>query len=205
MDEAILESLAYRVAELERRLGNVVRPGVVAEANYTEARVRVRVGELVTGWLPWLTRRAGGDVDWWAPEVGEQVVMVAPSGELAAAWVLPAGYSDAVPAPADTADVWVVRLADGAELRYDRAASQLTVSLPGDAQVTIDGDAAVSVGGSATVDVGGDLAATAGGQATVDAPSIHLNGGTGVVTGASICHFTGSPHGDVSATVTAGK
>ncbi|MFH2064992.1 MAG: hypothetical protein ABIK15_07335 [Pseudomonadota bacterium] len=39
----------------------------------------------------------------------------------------------------------------------------------------------------------------------IDAPAIRMNSGTGVVTGECICHFTGTPHGDVSATVFAGK
>lgn len=42
-------------------------------------------------------------------------------------------------------------------------------------------------------------------EATIDAPVIKLNKGTGVVTGECICHFTGLPHGDVSLTVLAGK
>lgn len=39
---------------------------------------------------------------------------------------------------------------------------------------------------------------------TEDADTIKLNGGAAVVTCAHICHFTGNPHGDGSATVTAG-
>ena len=45
----------------------------------------------------------------------------------------------------------------------------------------------------------------AGVEATIDAPAIRFNGGTGVVTGECICHFTGHPHGDLSTTVFAGK
>lgn len=46
---------------------------------------------------------------------------------------------------------------------------------------------------------------TAASNCTIDAPMIALNGGMGVVTGECICQFTGSPHSDTSATVTAGK
>ncbi|HDS1207859.1 TPA: hypothetical protein QDZ84_002886 [Shewanella algae] len=41
-------------------------------------------------------------------------------------------------------------------------------------------------------------------QCTVDAPKIHLNGGSGIVTTAHKCHYTGLNHGDGSSTCTAG-
>lgn len=46
---------------------------------------------------------------------------------------------------------------------------------------------------------------TAASNCTIDAPTIALNGGAGVITGECICSFTGAPHSDMSATVTAGK
>ncbi|SCY88261.1 hypothetical protein [Desulfoluna spongiiphila] len=58
---------------------------------------------------------------------------------------------------------------------------------------------------SAETEAGDKWTVKAGSEATVDAPLIKLNQGTGVVTGACICHFTGLPHGDVSSTVFAGK
>lgn len=54
-------------------------------------------------------------------------------------------------------------------------------------------------------DAGGKWSVVAGDEATIDAPIIKLNGGTGVVTGECICHFTGLPHSDVSLCVIAGK
>ena len=69
--------LAFRLTECERKIANLLRPAVVAEARYQDSpRVRVKAGDLLSGWLPWLTTRAGADRCWWAPEVGEQVVML---------------------------------------------------------------------------------------------------------------------------------
>lgn len=42
-----------------------------------------------TDWLQWLARRAGGVRAWWAPSVGEQVMVLVLSGELNATFVLP--------------------------------------------------------------------------------------------------------------------
>lgn len=112
----------FRLAELERRLANIVRIGTVEEADYPNARVRVAIGEILTAWLPWLTRRAGGDRDWWAPEAGEQVVVLSPAGDLAQGVVLPSLYADAAPAPATSPDIRREIHGDGLVIEHDRAA-----------------------------------------------------------------------------------
>ena len=114
----------FELSELARRVSNLIRPGVVEAADYDAALLRVRLDEnWVTDWLPWLTRRAGGDVDWWAPEIGEQVVVLSPMGDPAQGWILPAGYSNAAPAPAATPDVHTTVYGDGFKITHDRAAN----------------------------------------------------------------------------------
>ena len=181
------EAQEFRLVELARRLANVVRPGVVAEVDFSSAaraRVRIKYGEsdfssaAVTDWLPWLAPRAGGDTQWWPPEIGEQVVILAPSGELSNGIVLGSLYSDAHPAPETDPDKHLVRYSDGAEISYDRAAHRLRAVLPagGAAEitapdgvtitgdVTIDGGVTVTGGVSATGDVEADGNVEAGGQ-----------------------------------------
>lgn len=203
----------FDLADMDRRVSRLIRLGVVAEADYEKARVRVSIGKVVTNWLPWITRRAGLDVDWWAPSKGEQVVVLAPDGEFNNAVVLGSVYQAKHPAPESNPKVRLTRMEDGATFRYDSENSALTIELTGSAKVLIEGDATVEVngdliakvGGNASVDVDGDLAAKAGGTAKVDAKGVELNGGSPCVTTAHICHFTGTPHGDGSSTVKAGK
>ncbi|WP_288446599.1 phage baseplate assembly protein V [uncultured Serratia sp.] len=107
------------IAELYRLLCNLVRTGVVAEVDLTTQRCRVTSGQLSTTWLPWLTHRAGRSRTWWAPSVGEQVVLLAIGGELSTAFVLPALYSDVSPAPSASADAWHVAFPDGAIIEYE--------------------------------------------------------------------------------------
>ena len=121
------EPTAFRLAELERRLDNLLRWGTVAQADYAAARVRVQSGDLLTGWIPWLTRRAAGDIDWWAPEVGEQVMLLSPCGDPAQAVCLPAVYQTAHPAPAAAPTVHRVAYADGTTIEYDRARGRLRI------------------------------------------------------------------------------
>lgn len=148
----MIADLEYRVAELERRLLGIVSVGKVTALDEAKARVKVAVGGLVTTWLPWLTRRAGQDREWWAPEEGEQVVLLCPCGDRALGVVLPAIYQNAFPAPSSSVDVCRVEYSDGAVTEYNRKTHRLTATVPGDIDVT------------------------AGGSITATAPKIKLSG-----------------------------
>ncbi len=167
------EAQEFRLVELARRLANVVRPGVVAEADYSLARARVKYGEpdeAITDWLPWLAGRAGGDAAWWAPEIGEQVVLLAPSGDLANAVVLGSLYSDAQPAPSTDPGKHLVRYSDGAEIEYDREAHRLRAVLPAGGAAEITAPDGVTITGDVTVEGGVDASGNveSGGNVTAD-------------------------------------
>lgn len=51
-------------AELMRLLSNIIRTGIISEVDEKSWRVRVRSGELETGWLRWNTTRAGAFNVW---------------------------------------------------------------------------------------------------------------------------------------------
>ncbi|MDD3652324.1 phage baseplate assembly protein V [Immundisolibacter sp.] len=160
---------AVALIELRRRLDNLVRLGTVAEIDHGTARVRVQTGNLLTGWLPWCTRRAGDTRTWDPPTVGEQVVLMSPSGEPAAAIVLQAIYRDAHPAPSAEAAAHVVSYPDGASIKYDHAAHLYRIALPDGARVEI-----VATG---NVHVTGDVIA--------DGVSLKTHVHTGIMTGGS--------------------
>lgn len=159
--------LEARVAELERRLARISQAGVIEAADYETARVRVRCGERLSPWLPWATRRAGPDVDWWAPEVGEQVEIHAPNGEMNGARVTPAYYSDQVPPPANTPDVRLIRFGNGTEIMHDRAANLLRLTTPDDIDIQAGGSAMIQIDGDVDATVGGKLTATVTGDISV--------------------------------------
>ncbi|GKX48549.1 phage baseplate assembly protein V [Pectobacterium carotovorum] len=116
------------LTEIQRLLRNMIRVGVVTHVNTADALCRVQTGEMTTGWLNWLTRRAGRSRDWWAPSIGEQVLILSIGGELDTAFVLPGIYSDANPAPSASADAYHVSFPDGAVIEYEPATGALTVS-----------------------------------------------------------------------------
>lgn len=116
------------IQELARAIRNLIRSGVVTEVDTVQGLCRVQSGGIQTTWLNWLTTRAGRSRTWWAPSVGEQVLLLAIGGELDTAFVLPGIFSDDNPAPSASADAWHVTFPDGAVIEYEPETGALTVS-----------------------------------------------------------------------------
>ncbi|CUX81167.1 Baseplate assembly protein V (GpV) (fragment) [Escherichia coli] len=70
-----MDTLA-NIQELARALRNMIRTGIIVETDLNAGRCRVQTGGMCTDWLQWLTHRAGSRT-WWAPSVGEQVLILA--------------------------------------------------------------------------------------------------------------------------------
>ena len=122
-----MNTLTY-INELARAIRNLIRSGVVTEVDTAQGLCRVQSGGIQTTWLNWLTTRAGRSRTWWAPSVGEQVLLLAIGGELDTAFVLPGIFSDDNPAPSASADAWHVAFPDGAVIEYEPETGALTVS-----------------------------------------------------------------------------
>lgn len=114
--------------EIARAIRNLIRTGIVTDVNLDEGLCRVQTGGMQTTWLNWLTCRAGRSRMWWAPSVGEQVLLLAIGGELDTAFVLPGIFSDDHPAPSASPDAIHVAFPDGAVIEYEPESGALTVS-----------------------------------------------------------------------------
>ncbi|WP_086873353.1 phage baseplate assembly protein V [Kosakonia pseudosacchari] len=121
-------NMPANINELARAIRNMVRTGFVVETDLNAGRCRVQTGGIITDWLQWLTQRAGRARTWWAPSVGEQVLILAVGGELDTAFVLPGIFSDENPAPSASADALHIAFPDGAVIEYEPETSALTVS-----------------------------------------------------------------------------
>lgn len=135
---------AFEHTEGARRISNVVRYGKVKEADYKKALIRVELqaGELTTDWIPWVTLRAGKDKFWWAPEVGEVMLVLAPSGELANAVALPAAFSNENQ-NADRETIQRQTFDDGTVIEYDREAHKLKMDVKGDVEIKATGNVTI--------------------------------------------------------------
>lgn len=142
--------------EILRLLGDLIRIGIIAEVDLAAARCTVQVGEITTPPLPWLAPRAGSARVWFAPSIGEQVLLLCPEADAALGVVLPGLFSDNAPAPSSE-DIFHVVFADDAEITYDTKAHRLSAVLPGGGKaflkapggVGIEGDVAIT--GNVTV------------------------------------------------------
>ncbi|AYW93421.1 phage baseplate assembly protein V [Yersinia pseudotuberculosis] len=116
------------IAGLKRLLANIIRIGIVSDVDLANGLCRVKMGNLETDWLNWLTLRAGRVRFWSAPSLGEQVMVISIGGELTTGFVLPAVFSDANPAPSQSADAIVITFPDGARFEYEPETSHLAVT-----------------------------------------------------------------------------
>lgn len=135
------------LADLARRLENLIRIGTIAHVDVADAaapRVRVQDGDLLTGWLPFGALRAGTARVWSAPTVGEQVLLLSPSGELASAVVFGSLFCSATPAPSTNPHEHIIDFADGTRISHNDATGAMvftgmkTLLLKASGSVTVD-------------------------------------------------------------------
>ncbi|WP_441228014.1 phage baseplate assembly protein V [Tardiphaga sp. 20_F10_N6_6] len=155
----------YAMTDTDRRLANVFTIGTVASVDPSSGVATVKLGDATTDSIPWMTQRAGGDRTWWAPEVGEQVVVAAVSGDLSQGIILGSLYQDAHAEPADSLDVHRTVYNDGTTVEYDRAAHKYTI------------DVSASAGSVVVICKTAEIQAAE--SVTVDSPQSHF---TGMVT-----------------------
>lgn len=144
---------SFENTEGGRNNTNFLRYGLVAEADYPKGLIRVDIqdGEINTAWIPWLTQRSGNDRFWWAPEVGERVLVLAPSGDLHNAVAMTAQISNEFPQLADRETVQRTEFADGTTMEYDRDAHRLKWDVKGDIVIKAEGDVTIDAQGNVTI------------------------------------------------------
>ncbi|UYY78412.1 phage baseplate assembly protein V [Sphingomonas sp. R1] len=125
-----------------RLIGNLMRLGTIDSLDLAQGTVRVRVGDLLTGDIPFAAPRAGAVRIWSPPSVGEQVLLFCPEGDVEAGIILGALFSDAHPAPASDTSC-LIDFPDGTRLIYDGQRHKLTI--------------AIGAGGSAEISAPGGL------------------------------------------------
>lgn len=125
--------------------------GTIASVDLAAGRITVRVGEIETQPIRWLTGAAGGTQIWIRPKVGEQVLLKAPEGDIEAAIAVRGVTYDAFPPIADP-DRDVIRFEDGATVAYNPGTGELEVKLPSAGTVVIDAAAGVTIRGDVTIE-----------------------------------------------------
>jgi phage baseplate assembly protein V len=149
-----MNDLAYRVSELERRLANVLRIGVIESVDHANYRATVKIGNLLTAPLRWTVERAGDDRSWWAPSVGEQVQVLSSNGDLHLGVISRSLYSADYLPPTVDPDIHQTRFSDGAVFEYNKSAHQGRFSV-GATSVTANQTAITIASNGSTIVVDG--------------------------------------------------
>ncbi len=121
----------FDMTQIERMLSNLITFAKVIAVDESKGKLKAQAGEITSAWLGIATMRAGEDRHWWLPEVGEQVVIVAPSGDLNQGVVVGSLYCDAYPAPSNHQSRHCIRYKNGTTIEYDRETDTLTTHCVG--------------------------------------------------------------------------
>ena len=149
------------VADLQRRLANVVRRGVIHSVQHGDIpRCRVAIGDIVTDWLPLCQGFSGEnrrDVNPGA--AGDAVTVLSEAGELRNGRVYPGCATGDLPVPSGHEGEHITVYGDGTEVRYDRRAHAMTITLVAGGTYRLTGEGTLD--GNVTVTkmltVGGDV------------------------------------------------
>ena len=114
--------------ELSRRIAGMLRVGLVHEIDYPGLRLRVRSGDITTGWLPWPGYLGRNRVDWTPLVVGQEVLIAAPSGDLSQAVVVALLHVTSDPPPSTDETQDVVRFRSGSTVTHDADTGDLEVT-----------------------------------------------------------------------------
>lgn len=148
-------------ADFQRLIENLIRIATISDVNYDDSEnpvCRCMVGEIKTNWLSIGHTRMGLVKDWNPPSVGEQVVLVSPSGDLSQAVIIASLSSTANPAPDTDPKKPKCSYPDGAVIEYDYQAHKLTALLPEGATFELISDGGLKITGDIELD--GKLTAT---------------------------------------------
>jgi phage baseplate assembly protein V len=124
MSDAIL-------SDLQRRLGNLVRSGIIADVQQSPLRVKVKIGDLITDWLRPQMPAAGAVSISYLPSAGEAVQVFSESGDLRNGVAHLGLHNTANEPPTTEPGVYKIRFSDGTAISYDINGTVLAIELAG--------------------------------------------------------------------------
>ena len=135
------EKDGFTLNDLGRRLANIIRLGTILEANYSQALARVKIGDLETDWLPWVTANSGNNKNWNPLEIDQQVMVLSPGGELNQGIILPSLYKN--DAAETSPNIQSITFQDGSKISFNRSNGNLDLDIKGNATIKVAGTAQI--------------------------------------------------------------
>ena len=166
------------IAELSRLIENLIREGMIVSYNPKTYKVRVQTGKLTTDELDFFVPSAGAKFEHYAPAVGESCVLLSPSGNTAAGWVL-CGIANDKNQSADTSpDIHMTSYKDGAKISYNYESGELIAAGIKSAKITAENSIDFT---APSITLDGEVTAT---RSMTVAAVVNANGGIAATQGA---------------------
>lgn len=132
--------MSFEQSEMDRQLSSLIMLGNVAAVQMKPPRVRIESDGWTSDWVMWNAVAAGRARHWRPPSIGEQAVLLSPSGDPAQGVAIIGFYTGEFDGDGRP-DVVGWLMPDGAVMEYDHAAGALLV----DGVKTVNVNAADSV------------------------------------------------------------
>ncbi len=170
------------LTDLKRRVASGVLVGKVSQVDHELNRYRVKAGELETDWLPSTVARSGKTKHFSSLDVGEQVVLASPSGDLSQAVILGSVATDTTQ-NGTKASEHRTTYADGTVVEYDDEKKAMSVKLA-------DGGTSTTTVGGVSFSISKDAVAikVGGVTMTVNGEGVQVKGGGITTEGGTISH-----------------
>ena len=190
------EQDGYALADLTKRLSNIIRIGTIFEINVQIAKARVKIGELETDFLPWANSNSGSNNIWNPPEIDEQVVILSPSGDLSQAIILPSLYKNN--ASNSDQNIKSITYQDGSKISFNVSSGTLDLDLKGDVIIKVVGNANIegdniniTASSNITLDGNVDLGGSGGQPIARIGDKVEITGGSSagqwpIISGSSL-------------------
>ncbi|MFP5845251.1 phage baseplate assembly protein V [Salmonella sp. 741265052_HSA] len=176
MDQSRDPESEYTLADLFRRLHNLIKRGLVAEVQLSPPRCRVSFGgEHKSGWLQWYTLATSERVDWSAPKIGDPVTVISEGGDLRNGVALLGLLVDDRGAPSDKPNEHVTKYCDSATQTYDTVSHEFTWQGVPDGVVRILGESKIEILGRADVTITSENVVNIHGGKVINADADEIN------------------------------
>ena len=130
--------MSYEVAELKRKLQNIIRRTTISSVDESTRTVRVLLGKDESAPLPW-PADIGKHYRRWIPlQPGIPCIIGCEGGDPANAVILRVMYSNAHPTPSNDPDVEVIEYTNGNRIEHDHNSGEIRITAKGN--VIVNGD-----------------------------------------------------------------
>lgn len=128
--------IQFDVSDLLRRIENLLKVGVIHEVDLDAKKLRVKMGDIITGWLNMPGEVTANYIRWRPLKTGTQVLVASESADPANAIIVQILYT-ADNQPVSTEETLdIIQFNDGTAISYNTATSALTAALASNGHIT---------------------------------------------------------------------